>query len=243
VALSGGVDSAVVACLARRALGSQAVAVTLSGPAVARSELDSARTVAREVGIGHRVVRADPLENDDYRSNSPSRCYFCRVVETRALLRIGRELGVRQYLDGIHVDDLGDDRPGLRAMDEAGFRHPLLDAGWRKVEVRAFAHSVSLSVADRPSNACLASRVRHGQPISVELLQKIEVAEAAVASFGFRRVRVRWDGVSARVQVGADEVARLLADPLRTRVRVALGAIGMRRVELDPVGYRPRPGM
>ena len=243
VALSGGVDSAVVAWLARRALGRDSIAVTLAGPSVARAEIRSAVAVAREIDIRHRVVTVDPLQTPEYRANPANRCYFCRSAEARVFLSLGAQFGVRQFLDGVHVDDLGDDRPGLRAMNEAGFCHPLLDAGWTKSDVRAFAHSIALTVADRPSNACLASRVRQGVPLTASLLALVEAAEDVVASYGFRRVRVRVDGKRARVVVGADEARGLCSEPVASQVRARLGALGLNPVDLDPVGYTPRAGM
>jgi pyridinium-3,5-biscarboxylic acid mononucleotide sulfurtransferase len=247
VALSGGVDSSVVAALAFDALGSGSLAVTLSGPAVARSEVDRARRVARAIGIEHLVVSVDPLARAEYRANPPDRCYFCRSVESEALLRIGRERGSAQFVDGIHVDDLADDRPGLRAMDAAGFAHPLARAHWTKVDVRAAAHERSLPNWDQPSDACLASRVAHGEPITEPLLARIERGEQWLLERGFRRVRLRTEAGAARVEVDPVEVARLLAEPFCSEARAALEGLGFRPVVMDPVGYRsaraPRPGV
>jgi uncharacterized protein len=237
VALSGGVDSSLVAALARDALGAGSLAVTLAGPAVSGSEVERARRVARAVGIDHLVIPVDPLERAEYRANPPNRCYFCRSVESEALLRVGRERGSVQYLDGIHLDDLSDDRPGLKAMDAAGFEHPLAWAEWRKVDVRAAARERNLPNWDQPSDACLASRVAHGDPISAELLARIESAESWILARGFRRVRVRTQGQGARVEVDPDEVPRLSAEPLVSEARHALAQFGFDPVEIDPVGY------
>lgn len=238
VALSGGVDSAAVASLAREALGDELLAATVTSSAVSAEEIATARRVARELGVRHVLVPAEPLESVAYRANGDDRCYHCRKVETGALLRLGRVSGVRQYLDGVHLDDLGEDRPGLRAMEEAGFVHPLLWGRWRKEEVRRYARSAGLGNWDRPSNACLASRVAHGQPISKELLERIERAEALVLGRGFRRVRVRVRGNEARVEVGPSEVARLEAEPLRSELSVRLRELGFGAVTIDPAGYR-----
>ena len=242
VALSGGVDSAVVAALAARALGPNAHAVTLQGPAIAAVEVERARTVARAIGIDHVVLPVDPLSVAEYASNPSNRCYFCRRTETREIRRWADGREVRQFLDGIHADDLQDDRPGLAAMNEAGFAHPLLDAGWGKRDVRAFARSIDLPNWDAPSEACLASRVPHGQALSLELLGRVERAETIVRSRGFRRVRVRTDGRSARVVVDAAEVAKLLQAPGAAEIISEIGRIGFAEVTLDAVGYRPRAG-
>jgi pyridinium-3,5-biscarboxylic acid mononucleotide sulfurtransferase len=240
VALSGGVDSSVVALLARQALGANAVAVTLTGPAVSSEELESARQVARTIGIEHAVLTSDPLTDARYAENPTNRCYFCRSHEGDLLHAWGTENRIEVYLDGIHLDDLGDDRPGLQAMNEHGFRHPLAEAGWRKVDVRAFAHQADLPTWDRPSNACLASRISHGQTITAPLLDRVARAEAWVAARGYRRVRVRVSGDRARVEVDPDEVRRMLAAPEAVTVREALVGLGFSSVEIDPIGYRPR---
>jgi uncharacterized protein len=241
VALSGGVDSASVASLAHEARG-DAVAVTLVGPATSGREVERAREVARSVGISHEELAVDPLAVEGYRSNPSNRCYFCRATEARALRTWGEAHGVGRYVDGVHLDDLGDDRPGLRALREAGFEHPLVWAGWRKVVVRAFAKDRSLPNWDAPSDACLASRVRHGEPITADLLGRVERAEAFVASLGFRRVRVRTEGGDARVEVDPAEVSRLLSPEIASAARGRLLSEGFRTVVLDPLGYRPRAG-
>jgi pyridinium-3,5-biscarboxylic acid mononucleotide sulfurtransferase len=237
VALSGGVDSSLVAALAFEALGSRAVAVTLEGAAVARSEVERARRVARSIGVEHTVLAVDPLSRAEYRANTPNRCYFCRSVETELLHQVGAGRGVQQYLDGVQLDDLSDDRPGIRAMDEAGFDHPLAWAGWTKALVRTAAHARDLPNWDQPSDACLASRVAHGEPVSAELLGRIESGEAWIVGRGFRRVRVRARGGGARIEVDPDEVARLSTEPLASEVRRALGALGFDPVAIDPFGY------
>ena len=237
VALSGGVDSSLVAALVREGLGPESVAVTLSGPAVARAEVDRARRVAAVVGIEHVVVPVDPLARAEYRANPVDRCFYCRSIESDALLVVGRERGVRQYLDGIHLDDLSDDRPGLRAMDAAGFAHPLAIGQWTKGDVRSAARERRLPNWDQPSDACLASRVAHGDPISAELLDRIETGERWLLEHGFRRVRVRTKGSGARVEVGPDEVRRLAQEPLASELVRALGDLGFAPVTIDPEGY------
>lgn len=238
VALSGGVDSAVVAALAWEALGAESVAVTLAGPSVARGEVERARSVARIIGIEHVVLGVDPLTRSEYRANASDRCYFCRQVETERLRSFGASRSVRQYLDGIHVDDLSDDRPGMRAMDEAGFDHPLLWAGWTKADVRAAARARHLPNSEQPSDACLASRVAHGDPITAELLARVEAAEAFLLDRGFRRVRVRVRGGAARIEVDPTEVPRLSAEPLASALRTHVEGLGFAPVTVDPLGYR-----
>jgi len=237
VALSGGVDSALVAALAFEALGSGAVAVTLRGPAVAQAEVDRAARVAREIGIPHEILTVDPLASADYRANPTNRCYFCRSVEAGRLLSFGKDWGALQYLDGIHIDDLSDDRPGLQAMNESGFRHPLAEAGWTKADVRHAARARHLPNADQPSDACLASRVAHGYPIDAPLLARIEAAESILLERGFRRVRVRVRGGDARIEVDPAEVPRLCAPPLSSEIVASVRRLGFSSVVIDPLGY------
>ncbi len=241
IALSGGVDSGVVAALAFQALDEDAVAVTLRGPAVAQAEVDRAVRVAQEIGIRHELLSVDPLERAEYRANPTNRCYFCRSVEAGRLLSFGKEWGARQYLDGIHADDYSDDRPGLRAMDEAGFRHPLAEEGWTKADVRRAARARHLGNAEQPSDACLASRVAHGNPIDAPLLARIEAAESILLERGFRRVRVRVRGGDARIEVDPSEVPRLSKAPFSSEVLTAIQNLGFGSVVIDPNGYGHRP--
>ncbi len=237
IALSGGVDSSLVASLAYEALGERAVAVTVSNAALATRESDRAASVARSIGIAHVLLAAEPLDRPEYRANGADRCYFCRAVEGSALRAYGARRGLAQYLDGIHVDDLADDRPGLRAVNEAGFAHPFLWAGWSKPDIRANARARGLPNWDRPSDACLASRVARGEPIDRELLARIESAEGLILDRGFRRVRVRTRSGAARVEVDPGEVERLLAEPTAGEVTLALKQLGFSTVTLDPRGY------
>lgn len=240
VALSGGVDSSVVALLAHRALGPKALAITLTGPAVSSAEVEAATLVARKIGLSHLLLRSDPLTDPGYAENPTNRCYYCRAHEGALLLDWGSRHGYVAYLDGVHLDDLGEDRPGLRAMDEHGFRHPLVEGAWGKQEVRSFARTTGLPNWDRPSNACLASRIVHGQAITHSVLEQVARAEEWVSARGYRRVRVRVSGRHARVEVDADEVSDLEAES--DALRDELLKLGFVSVEVDPTGYRRRPG-
>ncbi len=239
VALSGGVDSALVAWAAREALPDRSVAVTITSPALARGERDRARAVAEFLGLPHREVPVDPLKDPRYAANPRDRCYFCRAQEGDALGEIARSLGYAVVMDGVHRDDLGEDRPGLRALAERGVVHPLLEVGAGKQEIRALALAVGLPNHDAPSNSCLASRVAHGEPISVEILERVERAESFLADLGFRQVRVRTRSGEARVEVEPSQVSRLRSPDTSQKVRRHLQSLGFTSVELDPYGYRP----
>jgi len=238
VAYSGGVDSALVARIARDALGGNALAVITDTETLTRREMDAARRTAVEIGIDFLVLPASELQRAEYRANPANRCYFCRQELAGILAPLARTRGFAAIADGIHMSDLGDDRPGIRAMDEAGFWHPLLEAGLDKDGVRALARELSLSCWDKPSNACLSSRIPHGTPITVEALARVEAAEDVLLDLGFRRVRVRHLGDTARIEVGPEEVPRLLAPETAAAVRSRVLALGYREAFLDPRGYR-----
>ncbi len=236
VAFSGGVDSGLVAKIARVALGDQALAVISDAESLARRELEEARASAAEIGIPLRVVVVSELANAKYAANPRNRCYFCRSELASELLRIARVEGFPAIADGVNLSDLGDDRPGIRALDEAGVWHPLVEFGLPKAEVRALAEALGLSFYDKPSNACLSSRVPHGTPITVELLLRIETAEDYLRDRGFRQVRVRHHGATARIEVLPEEIPRLAA--IEADVVAAFRSLGYASVAIDPRGYR-----
>jgi len=236
VAYSGGVDSGLVARTVHDAIGGRALAILADTESFSRRELVEAREEAEEIGIPLRVVGMSELTSEDYRRNPANRCYFCREGLADELVPIARREGFAAIADGVNVSDLGDVRPGIRAMDEAGFWHPLVEAGLSKADVRALARGLGLSFWDKPSNACLSSRVPHGTPITVELLRRVETAEEVLRGRGFRQVRVRHEQETARIEVPPEDIPRLRTVELE--VAAALRAIGYRSVVIDPAGYR-----
>jgi len=236
VAYSGGVDSGLVARVAHDAVGGDALAVIADAESLARRELDEALDEAAEIGIEVKVVRVSELANDRYVENPTNRCYFCRQELGAVLRPLAAELGYRVIADGVNVSDLGDHRPGLQAMNEAGFWHPLVAFGLAKPDVRSLAKALSLSFHDKPSNACLSSRIAHQTRITVALLHQVEAAEDYLRSRGFRQVRVRHHGVIARIEVVPDDIPRLRS--IEEEVAMTLRSIGYERTLIDPNGYR-----
>jgi uncharacterized protein len=231
VAFSGGVDSSVVAALAARTLGKRAVAVTAVSPALATGELDGARTVAAAVGIAHRTITTDELAREGYRRNDEQRCYHCKSeLYDRLLALAGRE-GYASVLSGANADDTGDWRPGLRAAAEHGVRHPLLEAGVGKEEVRTLARELGVPSAEKPASPCLASRLPYGTEVTPAALAQVDRAEQALKALGFRVLRVRHHGDLGRVELAADELPRALAEA--GSVVAAVRAAGYARAEID----------
>jgi uncharacterized protein (TIGR00268 family) len=236
VAYSGGVDSAVVAALARRAVGERALAVTAAAETLAGSELDHARRLAAEIGVRWEVVTYSELDDPEFAANPRHRCYVCQGLRMDAMLGLAAARGYAVVCDGTNASDPGPDRPGLAAVRERGVVSPLLERGVTKDGVRRIARALGLSVWDRPANACLSSRIPHGQRVTLGKLRRIEAAEDLLAADGFRVVRVRHDAGAARVEVGAGEVARLAGR--WGELAPKLAAVGFERAGYDPAGYR-----
>jgi pyridinium-3,5-biscarboxylic acid mononucleotide sulfurtransferase len=236
VAFSGGVDSSVVAAVAARALGPGALAVTAVSPAVAAGELDGARKVAAAIGIAHEVIATNELAREGYRRNAPDRCYFCKTELYDALAALAGRRGYGVLLSGANADDAGDWRPGLRAAAEHDVRHPLLEAGAGKDEVRAVARLLDLPSAEKPATPCLASRIPYGTAVDPDTLALIDRAERAVRALGFPVLRVRHHGILGRVEIAAEDLDRARAR--EAEVTAAVQAAGYRRAVLDRTPFR-----
>jgi uncharacterized protein len=239
VALSGGVDSAVVAAAAYRRLGQGAVALTAQSPSVAAAELETARTIARQIGIRHHVLATTEIDNPLYARNAPDRCFHCK---SELYARIAEWLvsnPVDVIVNGTNADDLTDFRPGLHAAQVYAVRSPLAECGFDKNAVRQLARYWSLTNWDKPASPCLASRIAYGEQVTPERLAMIEQAEAFLKSRGFDVVRVRFHtGNVARIEVPPDEIARLLAEDLRTELLDVCQKLGFHYVTVDLAGFR-----
>jgi len=241
VALSGGVDSAVVALAAKRALDKKAVAVTADYNTLSGDELKSARKIAKEIDIDHRIVKYNELENEEFVKNDILRCYHCRTELASYLLLEAKKMNVSLIVDGTNIDDLKDYRPGIKAMRENGVKSPLVELGIDKQNIRSIAKSNNLSVFDKPSNSCLASRIPHGIPVTFEKLKRIETAEILVKSiFNVRQVRVRDHQDTARIEVGREELKEMFDTDKLLVIDSKLKNLGFRYVALDLSGYKNR---
>jgi uncharacterized protein len=239
VAFSGGIDSTLVLKIAHEQLGERALGITAISPTFPTIELDGAKLVASEIGARHELVHTDQLEVPDFVQNDAARCFHCKT-DLYQLLNGLREPRASQWIvDGTNLDDLGDDRPGIKAAREWGVRSPLVEASLSKSDVRTLAQALGLSNWDKPAAACLSSRIPRGTPITIESLRRVEQAEEILQAEGFRHVRVRDHGEVARIEVGVEEFSRLNQPDLRAHISARLRKAGYRFVCMDLEGYRP----
>lgn len=239
VALSGGVDSAVVAMAAKKALDKNAIAVTADYNTLSADELTSAKRVAKEIDIEHKIIRYNELDNTEFVKNDQLRCYHCRTELATYLSKEARQMDVDLIVDGTNTDDLSDYRPGIKALRENGIKSPLVELGINKQDVRNIAKANNLSVYDKPSNSCLASRIPHGMPVTLEKLKRIETAELLIKSiFKVRQVRVRDHQDIARIEVGKDEIKDMFDFEKMSVVDSKLRDLGFKHIALDLSGYK-----
>jgi uncharacterized protein len=236
VAYSGGVDSAVVAAVAAQELGRNALACIGVSPSYPAREREAAIDLAEKIGIRHRLIETDEQLDQSYIANPADRCYHCKSELYDKLRAIAAEEGLAVIVDGSNADDAGDDRPGMNAAGERDVRSPLIEAGIGKDEARAIARHLGLEVWDKPSMACLASRVPHGTPIRPELLGRIERAEDILAGLGFRQFRVRHHGDVARIELPEDDLKTAVT--MRDSLIEPIRRLGWRFITLDLAGFR-----
>lgn len=238
VAFSGGVDSTVVAKLARDSLGDRTVAVTADSESLPRSELDDARRMADLIGIEHLVIKHSELEKEWIIRNPKDRCYHCRKELAGLLKAVAQERGYGTIADGVNKDDHKEHRPGIKAADEAGIWHPFIEFDVTKDELRDMARVLGLPIADKPAAACLSSRIPYGETITREKLSQVERGEALLKELGVGHVRVRHHGDVARIEVPEALLSMFNDAGLRNKVMSGLKALGFRYVTLDLRGYR-----
>ena len=238
IAYSGGVDSSLLLKAAADVLGPNIVAVTADSETYPPAELDEAQQFARSLGVRHRILQTAELSSEDFAANSPERCYFCKKELYGKLKQIADSEGFPFILDGSNLDDLKDYRPGNRAAGEFGVRSPLREAGFTKDDVRSCARMLNLPVWDKPSLACLSSRIPYGTRITPELLRTIQAAEDHLRVLGLRQVRVRHHGDTARIEIEQDDFKQLLAEDRHRKVVAGLKTLGYVYVCLDLEGYR-----
>ena len=236
VAFSGGVDSSFLCHAAVEALGKRAVAVTIVSPLLPKSEVDGARSVARQIGIEHIFIEETGID-EEVAANPRDRCYFCKKLEFGAIMEEAGKRGIAAVLDGSNVDDTGDYRPGLKALAELGVQSPLREAGLGKAEIRELSRRFGLPTWNKPAFACLASRIPYGERIDPEKLARIEKAEEVLKAAGFGQFRVRSHGDIARIEVAPEERRRFFDEALLDRLARSIKDCGFLYAAFELEGY------
>jgi uncharacterized protein len=237
VAYSGGVDSTLLLKLAYDSLGDERVmALTAVSASLPKRELEEAQALAEQIGARHILIESHETEDPDYLANMSNRCYFCKSHVYERLLDYAQGEGYGGLVDGTNADDMDDHRPGRQAALERGVRSPLQEAGLSKAEIRNLAHALELPNWNKPSAACLSSRIPYGTSISLEMLSQVERAELVFKEMNFGQLRVRHHGDVARIEVEPDVFEEVLAH--RDQIIEELQALGYTYVTLDLVGFR-----
>ena len=240
VALSGGVDSALVAYAAFQKLGKSAFAVTADYKTLSQEELESSKQICKEIGISQTFLDYNELENQDFIKNNSNRCFHCRQELGIHLVNLAKEMGIKIIVDGTNLDDLNEYRPGIDALKQKGILSPLVENNFSKSEVRKMAEEAGLSVYDKPSNSCLASRIPWGQKITNERLVRIEYGEIIVKqTTKLAQVRVRDLNGLAKIEVEKEKISILYDKIIFEEISTKLKLIGFLDVVIDPNGYQP----
>ena len=236
VAYSGGVDSTFLLKVAQEVLRDRVIAVTATSETYSSHELESARYMAQELGVKHVLIHTEELASEDFATNPKERCYFCKKELISQLNDIAREHNLNYVLDGSNYDDLADYRPGMRAVHELGARSPLKESLLTKSDIRSLSRQMNLSTWNKPSLACLASRIPYGDRITREKLMMIDQAEEFLRNLGIGQLRVRHHETIARIEVLPEDIPLLLL--LREKINARFREIGYTFITLDLQGYR-----
>lgn len=237
VAFSGGVDSSFLLAAAKEALGDRVTAVTADSPIHSRREIREALETAKALGVKHILVPFAEMTAPGFVANPPDRCYTCKQLIFSEIIRIAASLGAERVAHGVNLDDLGDYRPGLKAAEEMGVAAPLVDAGLNKADIRALSRRMGLPTWNKPSMACLASRIPYGRPITPEALKMVEAAEEILQGLGFSGCRVRHHGEVARIEMAARDVNKAMRAAVRSQILKGLKDVGFTHVAVDLEGY------
>lgn len=237
IGFSGGVDSTFLSYTAHDVLGDQALAVTAVSPTLPESEERDARDMAASIGIRHLVVHSTEFSDPEFVKNPKNRCYICKKIRFTALVNLAKQEGFHWVVDGGNVDDLGDFRPGMKALEEMAdaVRSPMIEAGITKDDIRALSQELGLRTWNKQSAACLASRIPYGVELTPQRLSMIDKAEQYIAPYITGSLRVRYHGDVARIEAKEDEIPAILAH--RKDIVQALRRCGFTYVSLDLGGY------
>ena len=238
VGFSGGVDSSLLLVVAANVLGDKAMAITGVDASIPERELKEAKEFCKEREIRHIICKVNPMKEESYRHNSPDRCYFCKHGIFTEIKKIAAENGIEYVAEGSNMDDLGDYRPGLKAVEELSVKSPLREAGLTKQDIREISKALGLPTWSKPAYACLASRFVYGEEITEEKLRMLDQAEQFLIEQGFLEERVRIHGNIARIEVPAKDIERLASEEIREAVYEKFKALGFMFVTIDMKGYK-----
>lgn len=238
VCFSGGVDSVFLLYAAHEVLGDRVIAVTAAALTFPERELNEAKAFCESLGVKHEVFDFDVLSIENFRENPKDRCYFCKKELMKKISKIALENNIDSIAEGSNLDDISDFRPGMRAVSEAGIISPLKEAGLTKNEIRELSKKFGLFSWDKPSLACLASRLAYGETITAEKLIMTGKAESYLMEKGFTQVRVRVHGDMARIEFLPEEMYRLVEGALRDEIAEYISSLGFTYTSVDLIGYR-----
>ena len=238
VAFSAGVDSTFLLKTAHDVLGDRVIAVTAVTATIPSRETREAAAFCEAEGVRSVMLSVDVFSVEGFDANAPDRCYICKREILGRITDAAKTYGIPNVIEGSNADDASDYRPGMRAVAELRVRSPLQEAGLTKREIRALSEECGLRTWNKPSFACLATRIAHGERITPEKIARIDRAEQLLADLGFRQYRVRVQGETARIELPPEEISRFLAPELREKVRACVHQLGFRYVSLDLDGYR-----
>lgn len=238
LAFSGGVDSSLLLYAAREALGQRVLAVIGRSPTYPAREYIEAQKVAEAMGVSWVTVATRELADADFRCNTTNRCFICKHILFSELLKLAKARGMDFVVEGSNADDLQDFRPGMKAAQELGIRSPLQEVELAKAEIRLLAKAKQLPVWNKPSLACLASRIPYGSPITEEKLACIDQAEDLLRGIGMTQVRVRHHDHIARIEVDHESIQQFFNHEIREQVVAEFKKLGFRYITLDLAGYR-----
>lgn len=237
VAFSGGVDSTFLLAMAYNVLKENSIAITAESPIHPEREKHETIRLAKKIGVQHIVVQSREINQQDFMANPRDRCYVCKKYILEDIIRLASDMNIKHIAHGANVDDLDDYRPGFKAAEEMGVLSPLIDAGLTKNNIRTISKEMNLSTWDKPSNACLASRIPYGTPITKEALAMIDQAETFILNLGLKTCRVRHHGNIARIETTIDDMEEILNKKNRQKIVKKLNKIGYVHVAVDLEGY------
>lgn len=238
IAYSGGIDSTLIAKIAFDVLGDNAIAITADSPSLLPEDLEEAKMQAKIIGISHRIIQTHELDDPNYSSNPVNRCYFCKSELYDQLKPVAVEMGFPYVVDGVNADDLQDYRPGIQAAKERGTRSPLAEAGLSKLDIRVATQELGLPWWDKPAQPCLSSRFPYGEEITVEKLRRVGQAERYVRKLGYRTLRVRSHGETARIELPSSEIQQFISQVDLPSLIEAFKSFGFIFISLDLEGFQ-----